>query len=569
MKLWKTAGTDAPRVAALAGELKLPWPVAAALLGLPLRDTDTIARFLNPRLSDLTDPFLLPDMDAAVCRIWKALDDGEPIAVFGDYDADGITSTALLVRLLGRLGGTVRAWLPSRLQEGYGLSVEALRRCLSSFQPTLLITVDCGTTAVDAVELARDSGIDVIVTDHHELAEGRTPARALAVVNPKRGDNADLKNLAGVGVVFKLCHALLKRAREQHREKAIAIDLRDYLDWVALGTVADIASLLGENRILVRHGLARLNRAGTPGLEALIAVAGVRRPVEAGHVGFYLGPRLNAMGRLGDPGTALELLLTEHAGRARELAMQMDARNRERQDIESRIFDDALAMMESFFNPAVHFGLAIGRAGWHPGVIGIVASKLVSRYRRPTILIAFGEDGKGRGTCRSIEDYNILDGLNACSDLLLAYGGHEMAAGLEIESRNYEAFRNRFNDAVCRSLTGRDFRPVLRISAWVDFADLNPCLLDSLQALKPFGQDNPAPVWALRNVMPAAPPRRIKNKHLALTFGDAGRRWPAIAFGMADRDIPSGPLDIAFTLEQNAMSENALQLKILDFRAHE
>lgn len=544
-------------------------------MGLGYRDMAEIERFLNPRLSDLSDPFLLPDMEPAARRLQQAILADESIAVYGDYDVDGIVSTALLVQVLHRLGApVVTPCLPSRQEEGYGLSLAALKRCMAQCKPSLLITVDCGTNDTEAVQLAKTAGIDVLITDHHESSGQR--AEALAVVNPKLGQDNNLKVLAGVGVVFKLCHGLLKIGRNQGLPVARAVDLREYLDFVAVGTVADIVPLTGENRILVRHGLTQMNQALAPRWKSLVDIAGIRGAIDAQHIGYGLGPRLNAAGRMGNADTSLELLLTDNMERAHEIAVELDGANRERQKIESDIVAEAMREIDAYFNEHEHYGLVIAKTGWHAGVIGIVASRLVARYRRPVVVVAFdpdspgGRDGVGRGSCRSIKGYHLLKGLERCRQNLVTYGGHEMAAGLEIKRDQYEAFRTAFNQAVKAGLEGRDLRPIQRINAWITLEQVNDALFAAMEALRPFGQDNPVPVLAVRGVRIQGQPRRVGVNHLRFMVGDGRTSRSAIAFRMADMSIPDGPVDVAFTFQKNNfMGNETLELNVQDIRKAE
>ena len=568
MYLWKTLDVDVALAGRMAGELALPEPVARVLQGLGLTGVEQVGRFMNPRLADLGDPLLVAGMGPAVERIWRAIERRESVAVFGDYDVDGITSTCLLIKLLSRFGLQVAPWMPNRLSEGFGFSVIALQRCLREFRPSLVITADCGTNAADAVKAAAGEGIDVVVTDHHEPVGAL--AGACAVVNPKLGSDDDLKRLAGVGVAFKLCHALIKHGRTLDDAQAQGVDLREYLDLVALGTVADIVPLRGENRIFVRHGLNGFVNTPSVGLRALIDAANIREAVDTYHLGFYLGPRLNAAGRLGGADVALELLLTDHAPRATKLAMELNATNRERQELEHRILAEALLEIEAQFDSANLFGIAVGKEGWHKGVVGNVASRLASRRNRPSVVIAFEPDGAGRGSCRSIPRFNILKSLEQCADLLVEFGGHAMAAGIDIKRERFPEFQKRFNALVRSELENSDLRPVLSISAWVELGDIDECLMKGVEALRPFGLQNPTPVWAVRNVLLPAAPRRVgqSKNHLAFTVESGrGARLRAIGFGMGDRAIPDGPLDIAFQLRRDSRNTGDFELLLQDIRA--
>jgi len=564
-KQWRSSKTDAASARTLARVLDVSHPLAMALVSRGFQDPDKAKHFLNPRLSDLCDPFSLPGMSEAVDRIRLAISKGQRIAVYGDYDADGVTGTVLAVSVLRALGADVCPFLPCRLTDGYGLTVGPLDRCLKSLDPELVITVDCGTGAVEAVEMAGKRGVDVIVTDHHE--PGGAAAPAVAVVNCRICDIEDTKPLAGVGVVFKLCHALVKDGLNRQKPEVSGIDLRDHLDLVAIGTVADVVPLLGENRILVRHGLARLNRAGSPGLAALKGVVRITSDIDCYHIGFILGPRLNAAGRLGSADAAMELLMTENPDRAQKLAGELDGKNRERREIEERIASEAEEEIDSYFDEDRDFGLVAARAGWHVGTIGIVASRLCSKYRRPTALIAVDETGQGRGSCRSIEEANIVEVLKECSDLLESFGGHKMAAGLAVRAEKVDAFRERFN-AVCASkIEGRDVRAVQNIDAWITLGQADQRLCEEIRRLSPFGVGNPTPVWGVREVRLAGRPRVVGKDHLKMVVVSGGTQMDAIAFGMAGREVSEGAMDILFHLQENSyMGRTKLQLNVKDFR---
>jgi single-stranded-DNA-specific exonuclease len=565
VKAWKTVAVEPQRAQALAAATDWPEPLIRALLARGLETPDAIDRYLKPRLSELSDPFLLPQMDAAVARIWQARQHGESVAVYGDYDADGITSAALLLQVLTRIGVRATPYLPNRLDEGYGLSIDALDACIADCHPRLVITTDCGTGAGAAVRHAAARGIDVIVTDHHEITGELAPA--LAVINPKRAAALPGQALAGVGVVFKLAHALVKAGRDLNEAAAGAIDLRDLLDLVAIGTVADIAPLTGENRVLVRHGLARLNATPCVGLRALIEIAAVKPPVDTYHVGFMIGPRMNAVGRLGNARKALELLLTEHDARARSLAAELDAANRERKRLEDDILEAARSAIDAEYDPARDFGLVAAAPDWHAGVIGIVAARLCSRYQRPVIVIALDGDGRGRGSGRSIPEFNLVDGLRQCAAHLTAYGGHDRAAGLELEAGAVTAFTRQFCSVCAERLSGRDLRPVQRIDAWLELSAADEPLMAGIDLMRPLGEGNPEPVWGARSVTILGQPRVVGGSHLKLTVAQGNRQMDAIGFGMGDRPVPAGPIDVAFTLERNNYrGYETLQMKLKDFR---
>ncbi len=562
------AARDAAPAAAdeLVRELGIPRALACVLAGRGLKDAETARRFLTPRLSNIDDPYLLPGMEKGAARVWQALDDGESITVFGDYDADGVTGTALLVSVLRRLGGRVSHFIPRRDTDGYGLSEGALARCLEQHTPSLLVSVDCGTCSGDAVRLAADRGVDVVVTDHHEISGDVAPA--LAVINPRLSQGEEAV-LAGVGVAFKLCHAVIKMGLSQDRAEATRVDLRHYLDWVALGTVADVVPLTGENRILVRHGLARLSGCCTPGVEALKRVSRVEGPVHAYHVGFMLAPRLNAVGRLDSADAALELLLTDDPSRAEQLAGELNDANEERKKVEDAIRVEAEREIDGHFRPEADFGLVVAREGWHVGTVGIVASRLCRRYARPVVVICVEEDGRGRGSCRSIEALDMVAALEECADELEKFGGHRMAAGLTVKPGRVEAFKARFNSVCAGRLEGTDLRPVERVDAWLDsLGEADARLFDAIEQLRPFGMGNPRPVWGLRELAVLGAPRVVGKRHLKLSVAGGGSRMQAIAFGMGDREVPDGKLDVLFQLQSNTyMGQTTLELNVRDFRA--
>jgi len=557
-----------------ADRVGLPMPLARALALRGHHAPDEIEAFLNPRLAGLSDPFLLPDMQEAVSRIWKAIDADETITVFGDYDVDGVTAAALLTRVLAALDADVKPFIPDRLDEGYGLSLDALGRCLEEHGPALVITVDCGTNSVDSIVHAQAQGIDIIVTDHHE-PDGQAAA-AFVLVNPKcacpepgrGGVVPELENLSGVGVAFKLAHALLKSGREAGRAVAENVDLRDYLDLAALGTVTDIVPLVGENRIIVRHGLAALDATKWEGLRALKAAAGMRGEADTYHLGFQLGPRINAAGRIGQPMQALRLLTTEDPAEAREIATLLDRTNLERRKLERDMADEAFTEIDEFFDPQKHFGLVVACEGWHPGVVGIVASRVSRHYNRPAIVMGIDKEGNARGSCRSIDEFDVLEGLRTCDQYLIKYGGHKMAAGVELSVEFLDAFKSAFNAAASSRLKALDLAPVQHIDAEVSGDELDWKFFEQLKRLRPFGQDNPEPVWALHGIELSGKPRVVGQNHLKFSVALGGRKVDAIAFNYPLEQLPEGRLDIAFILKENNWNGSAsLQLQVKDIRS--
>jgi len=567
-KRWVTAEAEPQIADRIAADYGFTRAMARALVTRGLTDNDEIDQFLQPRLADLTDPFSLPGLEKAVDLILVHIEQGSTILVYGDYDVDGVTATALMIQVLSGLGAMAIPFLPHRIEDGYGLGVATLHRCVESHHPNLIITVDCGTSSVEAVQEAARLGIDVIVTDHHEpAAEG--VAKACAIVNPKLGGGPDdIRMLAGVGVAFKVCHGLVKKARQQGLESAEKLDLKSFMELVAVGTVADIVPLLKENRILVYHGLQLLNKTQSVGLRTLIEAAGITGPVDTYHIGFMIGPRINAAGRLGNAEAALELVLTEQEPRARILAQQLDDSSRKRQEIEDRIVREACEDLDARFDATKDFGIVVAHENWHAGVIGIVASRIASRYNRPVAVIGIDPDGVGRGSCRSIPGFDLLSHLQQCSSMLRRYGGHAMAAGLEVEQERIPEFSAQFNQVCAATLSEGDQRRQLKVDAWILSSNLNDHLYHDQNRLRPFGHSNPLPVWAVRSLTPKFAPRVIGGKHLKLIFPMGGRDREAIGFGMGDREIPSGPLDIAFNLILNRYNgQEYLQMHLQDFRA--
>lgn len=532
---------DLSLAAELARQLAIPQFTSQLLLRRGFGEACAAAGFLDPRLKTLRDPFLLPDMEPAVVRVLRAIDERQKIALYGDYDVDGVTSLSLLTRVLRAAGAEPTCFLPHRIDEGYGLSTEGVARCVAEHRPQLLVAVDCGTTSrAEIADLCRQ-GVDVIVIDHHECS-AELP-ECVALVNPKRG-TAD-HHLCSAGLAFKFAHALLKR------RPVAGFDLRDVLDLVALGTVADLVPLIDENRILVKHGLARLAASRWAGVRALVDVAGLQAPLCASHVAFGLGPRLNAAGRLGTAQDALRLLLTDDPVEARDLATSLDLQNRDRRALEDRVFQEAEAQLASWFDPATHAAIVVGSADWHPGVVGIVASRVLKRYHRPTIVVGFDLEGLGKGSGRSIQGLCLVTALGRCAGHLLKYGGHSMAAGLSISQDCFALFREAFLGVARAGLTDDLLQPSLHLDAELTLRDVDHSCLLALASLEPFGIGHRAPTFYLRGVRPAAEPRVLKEKHLSLVLEHQGAEKRAIWFGGAVSPLPPPPWDIAFEVSRN------------------
>lgn len=520
-------------------------PAAIALaLQRGFADSEAMQRFFQPRLQDLGDPFLLPGMEAAVERVLAAVDGGEEVVIYGDYDVDGVSSVALLQHILAAYGLETRAFVPERLEEGYGLSEQGIERCFAEGErpPDLVIAADCGTNSRAEADRIRALGSDLVVLDHHEPSPDGV-ADCAALVNPKLGD--DHHYLCTGGVVFKLGHALLKA------RPLPGFDLREVLDLVALATIADIVPLEEENRIFARKGLAQLDRTLHPGLAALKEVAGVKMPARSGDVGFRLGPRLNASGRLDTAMTSLKLLVSRDPEEAEALAEELDQRNRDRQEMERRTSEEAEEQIRALPSERRSHAIVVGGRGWHAGVVGIVASRICRRYHRPTFVIAIDEEGVGKGSGRSVEGVSLVRALESAKESTLAGGGHEMAAGVTLREECLDGFREAVTASVAEQCNGDTLVPKLAIDAELHLSELTLELLDSYELLRPFGEANPRPLFMSRGVEWAEEPRIIKERHLKFRFtqGDAERE--AIYFQSADLDLPNPPWDIAYTIDRN------------------
>jgi len=543
----------------LARALDLHPQIASLLWQRGFRDPDQVRAFLDPRLQSLGDPFRLTDLRRAAERILQAVAAREKMVIFGDYDVDGITSSALLWRILRRLGGDAETFLPLRMEEGYGLSQDGVERCVEQHHPAVLIAVDCGTTAVKQVAWLREQGIDVIVIDHHALPTELPAAHSL--VNPQRDGDGALDYLASVGLVFKVCHGLLKLAG-QGRDK---IDLRDYLDLVAMGTVADVVPLVEENRILVRRGLRQLEHSLWPGLRALIEVSQVSFPVTAQDVGFRLGPRLNASGRLGDAMLSLRLLQTDDRNEAGHIASELSRNNRERQAVEMETFLQAEAQLQETYDPARDWGIVLSGRNWHWGVIGIVASRLQKRYHRPTIVIGVNDDGMGKGSGRSIDGISIVKALQDCAEFLELFGGHAMAAGLNIRAGRVDAFREAFNRHI-RAQAGDDvFQSTLALSGALSLPEVSDQLFRKFEELAPFGRMNPEPVFLFEAITYTRPAQFFGRNHVKLFVQGERGEIEAVGFGLGEHDWSKAPVRLAGTLDWDDY-HNRVQLRIADWQ---
>jgi single-stranded-DNA-specific exonuclease len=567
---WTHSPLPADEVAALCREADVSPVLAELLLRRELGDPAAAKRFLRPALAELSDPFLVPNLEAAAGRLRDAIERREDVVVLGDYDVDGVSSTALLVSVLRRFGLNPRFIVPRRLEDGYGLSRSAIDRALEDGLPQLFVALDCGTNSHEEIAYLEDRGVGVIVVDHHRSKDEDPVARGI-LVNPHvyscEGD-APWRNLCTVGLVFKLAHGLVKRMRAEEHPVAFSIKLRDYLDLAAMGTVADLVPLREENRLMARFGLRTLQAAERPGLRALMDVAGVKpeqgiNPVD---ISFRLGPRINASGRLADAALSVDLILSEDEVYCYETSRQLDVFNRERQDIERLITEEAEAWIERDF--AAWPGIVLYHENWHPGVVGIVAGRVARKYNRPCIVL--GHEGTlAKGSGRSVDGVNLVEVLARCADHLSSWGGHPMAVGVALDQSRLEAFRPLFRDAV-QACVGQEIEaPELPLDAWITPEQIGGRLMEDLEALHPFGQGNPEPVFGLRGVVLTRPPDVFKQLHFRFQFEDArGRRLFGVAWKMAHRLPPVGvPLDFAVEAKWNYFNDRRLlQLQLIDWR---
>jgi len=568
-RIWESLRCDEAVVTTLSHELRVS-PVTARLLSIRgLDDPLSARRFLFPSLDDLLDPYRLTDLPAAVDRILRAIANKERIAIHGDYDVDGVTSTVILRRALELLGADVTHFIPERLRDGYGLQPASLDR-LHALGVALVISVDCGIRGVEAAARARALGLDLIITDHHE-PDAELP-QALAVINPKRHDCPyPDKNLAGVGVALKLVQALCIRAGRTSWLPA-------FVKVAAIGTLADVVPLTGENRVIAKLGLEMLSRGPHKvGLRSLLDVCGlIGKDIDSYHIGFVLAPRVNAAGRMSSPDIAARLLLaSDEAMRdeARQLAQQLDAENIRRQEEEADIVAAARKAVETDLEIGSRTVIVVAGEGWHRGVIGIVASKLVDAFHRPAIVIS--TDGSvAHGSCRSIPSFNMLAALESCGEVMSKFGGHKQAAGLTMASDRVRELRARVNVYADGCLHPDDLRPRIWIDGTLGFKSIDDQIASELTSLAPFGAGNPRPIFRASGVEIVDGPRRVKERHLKMAFRQDGRVMRGIAWRASEREeFVAGhrtAIDLAFSLEQDTWEgERYLQLSIADFKAPE
>ena len=561
-KCWQVQPERPEQVKELSVRHGLPPLVARLLVNRGLNGVEEIEAFLDPSLERLYPPFGLADLEKAATRLGQAVRRGEPVAVYGDYDADGITATAVLHQLFTELGLTCCNYIPNRLKEGYGLKVGGLQELAAKTK--LVVTVDCGISDAEAVAWAQEQGLEVIVTDHHEIPPELPPA--LAVVNPKRGGAAyPFGDLAGVGVALLLALGVRAELRSEgwfarHKEP----NLKSYLDLVALGTAADVVPILGENRILMRQGLKVLEETRRPGLVALKeAVKLEGKPISFRDVVFRLAPRLNAAGRLGQARCALELLLCDDLAQARLQANYLHNLNRQRQSLEEAMLREAAVLVrrEKLNQRPV---MVLAKEGWHPGVLGIVAARLAEEHHRPVAMVSL-QNGTGRGSARSVEGFHLFKGLQACEAVLKRYGGHAAAAGFEVASDQVAALQEKLEQALHSQLGPEPPRPTLKVDAQVQLAELNREFFGHLERLRPFGPGNPAPVFVCREVE-CLNSRVVAERHLKVQLHHQNCVMEAIAFDQAAHHPLAGGLEVAFSARLSHYQGRSIpELLLLDW----
>ena len=537
--------------------------IAKILLKRGINNLEKAKKFFRSPLDNLYDPFLMKDMEKAVNRLRRAVLSEEQILIYGDYDVDGITSISFLYLLLKELGVKVIYYIPDRQLEGYGLSDKGIIFAKEN-NVDLIVTVDCGVTGHKEIDLANQLGMDVIVSDHHEPMP-ELP-NAIAVLDPKRPDcSYPFKQLAGVGVTYKLAQGLLTKMN---------IDLsilESYTDLVAIGTSADIVPLIDENRVLVKHGLVKLNETENIGLAALLNAANLKnREISTGQIVFIIAPRINAVGRMGDAERAVRLLTTTDAGEACAIAAILEEENRNRKSVDEETFIDALVQAEQYFVPEETRTLVLHKNGWHSGVIGIVASRVVEKFYRPTVLISL-DDGFGKGSARSIEGFDLYDALKNCKDLLLGFGGHKYAAGLTIKEEKIQAFRNRFEEIAAERVQIEDLIPKLSIECELKLGEITAPLLKLLKMFAPFGPQNMRPIFVSHNCEVVGTPTVLGGNHLKFRIRQNGQIFEVIGFNMSDLSYRLNPgrcnLDLAYVIEENHyMGKRTIQLRAKDLR---
>ena len=555
-KKWEFYGVDEETIKDISSKNNISELLATVLANRGITESKEIEKFLNPTRNDFYDPYMMPDMEIAVERIIKAVENKEKVIIYGDYDVDGITSITVLKKFLSEIGLEAGYYIPNRLDEGYGLNLESVKK-IAEEKYTLIITVDCGISGIDEIDYANSLGIETIVTDHHEPLD--VLPKALAVVDAKRKDNKyPFKSLAGVGVVFKLIQALGKRLNLEEKSYL------KYLDIVCIGTISDIVPLVDENRVIAKLGLKLVQVTKNYGLKALLESSGYKE-INSNTVSFGIAPRINACGRMGFEKEALKLFLTENMAEAKEITDRLNKYNKERQDIEKRIFNEAIEIIEKEKDEEKK-AIVIGSENWHHGVIGIVSSKITDMYFKPSILISFeGDEGKGSG--RSIAGFDLHDALCRSSEYLEKYGGHEMAVGLSLKKSQFNKFKQKFEEITEESHID-ELVPVIHIDKQITLKDIKCDIVDELNKLEHFGEANKVPIFLYKNLKVDSIRALSEGKHLKLTLKDSGTIINAIGFNMGnlvDEYLIGDKIDILGVLEVNTFNgKTTVQINVKD-----
>ncbi len=563
-KIWIIQDSPQTEIDALSVALGVSSVVAGMLWRRDLRSLDAAREFFNPSVSRLLDPFIMLDMEKAVAEVSRCLDAHHPILVYGDYDVDGTTAASLLHLFLQSVGGKSEYYIPDRITEGYGVSQKGIDYA-EKIGAKLIITCDCGITAVEQTEYANGKGINVIITDHH-IPDKMLP-QAVAILNPKQKEcKYPNKNLCGAGVAFKFTQAI-SQSRGLSAEQAL-----QNMDLAAIGTAADIVQVTGENRVIVSEGLKLIGQGKRPGIKALKKVAGITRDeITVSDILFGLGPRINAVGRLGEAMRAVHLMTANTEARARELSAVLNSENETRKTVEAKIYDAAVRLANSKYDPREKRSLVLYQDGWHHGVIGIVASKLKERYHVPTVIIAVN-DGVGKASARSISGFDLHAAFSKCADLLVSFGGHTMAAGMTIDPQNLEAFEQRFQEVAMQQITEEMMRPRLKIEAIIEFSEINSQLMETLRRLAPYGPGNMRPLFASQNldVIGYPRPKIVGKNHLKFKVRQGRTVLDAIGFGMAEALellYANKPIEMTYVLAENEwQGRKTIQLELKDIR---
>ncbi len=557
-KKWELCNVNEELVKEIAEKYNISEVLATVLVNREIVDSDEVEIFLNPTRKDFHDPYLMPDMEKAVDRIIKAIDNKEKVIIYGDYDVDGITSTMVLKKFLDEHGLEVGYKIPNRLDEGYGLNMAAIKE-IAEQGYHLIITVDCGISGIEEIKYAYELGMEVIVTDHHE-----TPAEipdAVACIDCKRKDNKyPFKNLAGVGVVFKLIQALSMRLNLDEKEYL------KYLDIVCIGTISDIVPLVDENRVIAKLGLKLVMQTKNPGLYSLLNSVGFKE-ISSNTISFGIAPRINACGRMGHENEAVNLFLTNDLNEAKEITEVLNKYNKERQEIERIIFEEAISQIEKNHLDRDDV-IVVGSENWHHGVIGIVASKITDLYYKPTILVCF-EDGEAKGSGRSVAGFDLHDALCKCDDILNKYGGHEMAVGLSFDINNFEAVKERLN-SIAKENNIDELNPIIKIDKEITAKDIKIEVAESLKLLEPFGEANKIPLFLYRNLKIDSIRALSEGKHIKLTLKDDRTIIQAIGFNLghfSNEYLIGNKVDVVGNLEINEFNGNKMvQINLKDMR---